>query len=225
MDGAIIGSVMRVRFGDYCFDSGTRELRRGDTAVHVSTKAFDLLEALISRRPNVVIQKDLYDLLWPDSFVEMANLHNLVSEVRAALADHDRQIVKTAYGIGFSFAAPVLDVPVSAGVATLSAWVLVVDGHRFRLPLGETVVGRSDDVSVRIARPGISRHHARITLTQSGATLDDLGSKNGTFVNRKRITTAVPITASDEIRFGKVRVLFLCDESTVSEETAGPDEG
>ena len=47
---------------------------------------------------------------------------------------------------------------------------------------GENIIGRGVDASVWIDAPGISRHHARIVVREGTATLEDLGSKNGTYV-------------------------------------------
>ena len=60
---------MRVRFGDCVVDSGSRELSRKGRPVELTPKAFDLLLALLARRPNVVKRAELHDLLWPEAFV------------------------------------------------------------------------------------------------------------------------------------------------------------
>ena len=48
---------------------------------------------------------------------------------------------------------------------------------------GSNLVGRERDCAVRIDSPSVSRHHARILVIQGEATVEDLGSKNGTYVN------------------------------------------
>ncbi|MCR9162329.1 MAG: FHA domain-containing protein [Nannocystaceae bacterium] len=60
-------------------------------------------------------------------------------------------------------------------------------------------VGRAEDCELRLGGKGISSRHCRFTLTASGIVLEDLGSTNGTFVNRQRIRGPVTITASDEV--------------------------
>lgn len=54
----------------------------------------------------------------------------------------------------------------------------------------------------------MSRLHARITGTETGATLEDLGSKNGTFLNGVRLAAPAPLRDRDVIRFGNVDVIF-----------------
>jgi len=103
---------MRVRFSDFILDTDRRQLLRGSELVHLPPKALQLLEMLIERHPKAVAQKELYDLLWPDTFVEKSNLHNLVYQLREALDDQDHAIIRTAYGFGFSFGPDVdRDVP------------------------------------------------------------------------------------------------------------------
>ena len=70
---------MRLRFADFAFDSDTREIFRGGKPVHVSPKAFALLEALIEKRPKAISKDELHRRLWPETFVSEANLPNLVA--------------------------------------------------------------------------------------------------------------------------------------------------
>jgi DNA-binding CsgD family transcriptional regulator len=71
----------------------------------------------------------------------------------------------------------------------------------------EVVIGRGDDVGVRLAARGVSRQHAKLVLAAGDSvTLVDLQSKNGTFVNGKRIDAA-PLRDGDDIGIGPVAVL------------------
>jgi two-component system, cell cycle sensor histidine kinase and response regulator CckA len=77
----------------------------------------------------------------------------------------------------------------------------VAKGARFKIS-GNAIIGRSPDASVLIEDAGVSRLHARITRTESGTfVIEDLGSRNGTFVNGKRITRHV-LAFGDKIRLG-----------------------
>ena len=73
---------MRLRFGDFVFDSDTREVIRGDEPLAISPKAFALLALLIESRPKAVSKADLHSRLWPDTHVSDQNLGNLVVELR-----------------------------------------------------------------------------------------------------------------------------------------------
>jgi adenylate cyclase len=85
--------------------------------------------------------------------------------------------------------------------------ILTVDGTRKRIPLdGNSVwnIGRSDDCPILVNLRWISRNHAMIRQTDAGEYfLIDLGSRNGTFVNAKRISIPVMLKSGDEISFGQ----------------------
>ena len=70
-----------------------------------------------------------------------------------------------------------------------------------------------------IDSPSVSRRHARVLITPDGAEIEDLGSKNGTFVGGRRIERATPLFNGDEIRLGSVRLQFryIGEESTVTD--------
>lgn len=54
--------VMRGRFGEFRFDSATRELVRGEQALHISPKAIDLLQSLIEARPRALSRQEILDV-------------------------------------------------------------------------------------------------------------------------------------------------------------------
>jgi len=75
----------------------------------------------------------------------------------------------------------------------------------FELGLGDHIIGRGDNIALRIRNPQVSRHHATLRVTEEGATLEDSKSGNGTFVNMQRIQgPAVPIGSGDMVSFGSV---------------------
>jgi pSer/pThr/pTyr-binding forkhead associated (FHA) protein len=70
------------------------------------------------------------------------------------------------------------------------------------------LLGRDGDVAVWLESPSVSRHHARIRVSGTDATIEDLGSKNGTYLRGERLATPSPLTDGDEIRLGSVFVKF-----------------
>src|SRR5262245_61158566 len=96
--------AMRLAFGDFVFDSDTRELLRGGDRVTLSPKAFQLLETLIENRPRALSKSVLHDRLWPKTFVVEANLSNLVGEIRHALGEDSRtaRFVRTVHRFGYA---------------------------------------------------------------------------------------------------------------------------
>jgi len=73
-----------VRFAEFVFDSGSRELRGRGRPRHLSPKAFECLGALLERRPQAVPRVQLQDRLWPKTFVAETSLRRVIAEIRAA---------------------------------------------------------------------------------------------------------------------------------------------
>jgi pSer/pThr/pTyr-binding forkhead associated (FHA) protein len=81
-------------------------------------------------------------------------------------------------------------------------------GESFK-PTGErTRIGRSPDCEIFLDDVTVSRHHAVLIARDGGFVVEDQGSLNGTFVNRKRIETA-PLAEGDELQIGKYRMTFI----------------
>ncbi len=216
---------MQVRFGDFVLDTDTRELLRESRPVHLSPKAFQLLELLVETRPRALSKDTLYKLLWPNTFVVEANLSNLVGEVRAALGDNRRRpkFVRTVHGFGYAFS----DGPRPEGVATRRSrgvlYRLVWERGRATFGDGEYVLGRDPALELCIESSSVSRRHARLHIADGVAVLEDLGSKNGTFVNGQRATAAVRLSDRDQIVVGSVRLRFRILSAQPSTETTGRD--
>jgi pSer/pThr/pTyr-binding forkhead associated (FHA) protein len=92
---------------------------------------------------------------------------------------------------------------------------------------GENVLGRDEDVTVRIDAPGVSRRHARIRVSGAEATLEDLGSKNGTCVGDapSPITGPTPLPDGSRFRLGRVLLVFRSSSeagSTMTERRGRP---
>lgn len=212
---------MRIRFGDFVLDGGRRELTRGPDTLHLSPKALRLLELLVTDAPDAVSRDDLYKGLWPDTFVDDANLPNLVAEVRKALDDDSRnpRFVRTVHGFGYAF----LEVPVRD--AAWAAFVLQWGGREFPLREGVTVIGRDAAVDVQIESPGVSRRHAAFSASRGAVSVEDLESKNGTYVDGVKITKAVPVTPASEVRLGSATVRIRSLEQPHSTMTVAPGTG
>jgi pSer/pThr/pTyr-binding forkhead associated (FHA) protein len=91
------------------------------------------------------------------------------------------------------------------------------DGNRLTVPSkDDVIIGREDPISevfpdldltdLKGMEKGVSRKHAIIHRSGMDYTLEDVGSTNGTYVNRKKIQPHVPqsIKTGDELRFGKL---------------------
>ena len=202
---------MRVSFGDCTFDSETRELLRGGKAVHLSPKAFRLLELLLEERPRALSKEQLQEKLWPRTFVSEANLPGLAAEARRAIGDSSKasKLLRTVYGFGYAFSGEVTQEHPAATTVRRSRFLLIRDEEELPLGPGENILGRDEQASPRIDDDTVSRRHARLRITREDATIEDLGSKNGTFVEGKRVgVKAVRLSAEDEIQVGSVFLTF-----------------
>jgi hypothetical protein len=81
-------------------------------------------------------------------------------------------------------------------------------GETFETAGLRTLIGRSPDCHVFLDDVTVSRRHAEIVHERDDFVIRDLGSLNGTFVNRHRIESAV-LAADDEVQIGKYRMTFL----------------
>ena len=211
---------MRLASSDWIFDSDTREVIQMGAAVPLSPKAFDLLELLIRRRPKAVSKADIHEHLWPDTFVSPANLANLVGELRAALGDDARapRILRTVPRFGYAFAADAAAAPEKAPARSPAPFTcrLVWGPREIALDPGENLIGRARDSVVWIDDASISRRHARIAVDDSGATVEDLGSKNGTFLRGRRIGKPARLADKDTIKIGPASMIFRLFKRTGS---------
>jgi DNA-binding winged helix-turn-helix (wHTH) protein len=214
---------MRIECGDWALDTATRQIARGGENVHVSPKAFDLLTTLLLERPRALSKSELLVRLWPDVFVSEATLASLVAEVRSALGDSARnpRCVRTVQRYGYAFCGTVTEgdpTPPPSSRAAGSAR-LAMGKREVALSEGANLLGRLPEASFWIDSGGVSRRHARITVTADGASIEDLGSKNGTFVNGERVSDSRALSDGDEIRLGRVRMVFRAFAAPPSTET------
>jgi hypothetical protein len=172
---------------------------------HLSPKARQLLHLLLLNRSRAMSRQELYDALWPQTFVCETNLATVVSELRHALGDEQStQYVRTVRGFGYAFSGEVS----TTRPKPLPVAMLLCEEQRYLLYDGESSVGRSQDCDIVLHGATISRNHAVIVIARAEITVEDLGSRNGTYVNGKRITRAV-VRDQDPIAFGAVQAAII----------------
>ena len=81
-------------------------------------------------------------------------------------------------------------------------------GEHFDLDRAQTSIGRSPDCDIFLDDVTVSRRHATVTKEARSFALEDLGSLNGTFLNRRRIERA-ELENGDEVQIGKYRLVFF----------------
>ena len=207
---------MRIQFGEFTLDTESREFFREGQPVHISPKAFLLLEVLLERRPAAVPKPVLKERLWPSSYVSEASLASLVAELRSALGDdaRDPRFIRTVHTYGYAFCGTVeggaAAAPPAAATASPDDRVcrLVWRDREITLGEGENLLGRDRLALVWIDSATVSRRHARIVVTDGVAVIEDLGSRNGTSVRGEKIQGAVRLADGDRIRLGAATMTF-----------------
>lgn len=148
---------------------------------------------------------------------EAADLARFCSNCGAPLAETSGEHPAAATGT--------LDAPISttgplgpvdrttAGSVAPGTALLIVrrgpsEGTSFVLDVDRTLIGRSDDADLVLDDVTVSRRHAELLRAPEGWRLRDLGSLNGTYVNRARIDETL-LAGGDEVQVGKYRFVFL----------------
>jgi DNA-binding winged helix-turn-helix (wHTH) protein len=195
-------------FRDLSFDPAGRRVTRHDEEIRLTRKAFDLLAMLVERRPDAVSKEDIHARLWPDTFVAEITLHSLVSEIRRAIGDEagHPQFIRTVHGFGYAFIAPEAAMPAAPPRRRVRGW-LIWDTERLQVFDGENIFGRGDADVVELPSTTVSRRHARIVFEQE-PWIEDLGSKNGTFVGDRQVTSRLRLNDGDQVRLGSFLLTF-----------------
>ncbi len=76
-------------------------------------------------------------------------------------------------------------------------------GHRYQVPEGDGIyIGRSEECEIAIPDPEVSRQHAKITLHNAGIWVQDSGSRNGVFINEKRVVRPTELKPGAKLTVG-----------------------
>lgn len=209
---------MKLRLGDVTVDRGRRVVCRGAEAVHLSPRAYRLLELLLDRRPAAVSREEILETLWPNAAVSDGSIAVLVNEIRRMLGDDARapRWLRTLPAKGYVLDGDVLE---EEGPASLRAHGVVWAGSVIALAEGENVLGRDLGAAVVIGHPAVSRHHARIVVDGAVAFLEDLGSHNGTFLGARRVEGRVPLRDGDQLVLGAATLTYRSPAAAGSDDT------
>lgn len=212
---------MRVFFDRFILDTAERRLFAGVDEVRLARKAFNLLALLVEERPKALSKDDILQRLWRGTFVTENNLATLISDLRTALGDDPREprFIRTVYAYGYSFVGDASTLPTVDAPASACPWKLIHQDREITLQPGENILGRGGDGVIVLDSPAISRHHARLSIAGDRATVEDLGSKNGTWIGTDPVTGPTPLRDGDELRLGSVVVVVRFSPSSASTET------
>jgi len=87
---------------------------------------------------------------------------------------------------------------------------------------GANLLGRDPTAHVVVDKPGVSRLHARIVVSGSEAAIEDLGSKNGTFVAERRVDGLQSLSDLDSVRLGRTVLVYRSPLRPAATKTEAP---
>jgi len=215
-------------FGEFELDVAAYTLRRTGHRIKLEKIPMEVLILLVRRAGILVTRTEIQAALWgSDVFVDQdAAINTAIRKIRRALGDdaeHPR-FLETVVGKGYRFSAPVAadrdaslegsDVDAGAVSADrlhdhLATYLLTRGKREFVLVAGENLLGRDPEVNVRVEHPSVSRHHARISIHSAQAVLEDLKSRNGTFLDGRRIDAPTEIRHGATIGLGPITLSFV----------------
>jgi DNA-binding winged helix-turn-helix (wHTH) protein len=195
-------------------DLGARLVRREGVDVHLAPKAFELLVMLVKNQPNAVAHEQLHAALWPGVHVSETSLAALVTQLRKALGDSsgDGRVIRTLHRVGYAFIGDAI--VTGDTTAGEPVWRVIWHGQSIDVPAGTSVIGRDRGCAVHIDADSVSRQHARLNVDGRELSIEDLGSKNGTWVAGERIRGTVALTDGISVRLGSenVRLELVVDQ-------------
>jgi len=146
----------------------------------------------------------------------------VAADLRSALGDDARhpRYGRTLHGFGYVFSGEAVDeAGPPPGASDARACRLVWGAREIPLADGPHVLGRAPEAAVWIDSTKVSRHHARIVVSGGRATLEDLGSKNGTYLRGKRLEGPAELSEGDLICVGPVVLKFRSARALASTES------
>ena len=226
-------------FGSFALDTGARLLTCSGRPVALSTKAVDVLIHLVSKAPQVVSKADLMASVWPHRVVEDNHLTHLVADLRRVLGPPRSGAIRTVHGVGFAFTLPIAagrapdaPAPAAAKVVWDLSWAPgsrpsfeeTWPGGRVELAAGLYTVGRSPGCRPLLTSRTVSGRHALLHVDYEAVFLEDLHSKNGTFLDGRRITSRTRVPDGGVVSIGAVAVHLRRhhEDPTASTETMDP---
>lgn len=172
---------MIYRFGDISVDTLRAQVRRAGEVVPLRRKSFDVLVYLLERPQRIVTKAELFDAVWRDRVVTEGSLKHCLMEVRAAIGDHERKLIRTVPRRGyileaaFSTKAPAADNRTSILVAPLKDQSIDADSAHIADGLTEEIIVALSRIrSFRVISPA-----SAMRLKGAAETLPDTARELG----------------------------------------------
>ena len=225
--GNLAGARRRpFHLGDWLVEPTLDRISRDGHIVRLRPRAMDVLICLAIEAGKLASKQNIIDAVWRTEFVSEHALTQVVAELRSALEDDARNpsYIENIPRRGYRLVATVTPVAMSVPSARHASLPFKLQGEDGDHPLtqGPNIIGRTIDADLCIDRTEVSRCHARILVQGTAATIEDMGSKNGTYVNGERLDGPALLANGDEIWIGRsvARLRFLVEgEPTMTEKT------
>ncbi len=220
----VSGSTFRL--GEWVVEPLLGRLTRGGTTIGLELKVMDVLLCLAMKPGLLVTRQDLIDTVWATEYISDNTLTHAIAELRSALGDDAKSpsYIETIHRRGYRLLVGAFehhDTP--SPVSGKSSCFFVVTGNRsVRLRSGDNLIGRIPWAAVTIDSLQVSRRHACIVVDGSTAILEDLGSRNGTYLNGRPIEAPAHVEHGDRIGLGSHLVLLQLDATLTTEEGDTP---
>lgn len=214
-----------LRFGDYELDRAAFTLRRGGNRLRLEKMPMEVLALLVEHRGALVTRGQIEALWGADVFVDhVAAINTAVRKIRQSLADDAEhpQFIETIIGKGYRFVAPVERIGPGRDT-TIPRCRLTRGAQEFMLDPGENLLGRDADGGVYVDHPSVSRRHARISIASDRTTIEDLDSRNGTFVDGLKLNAPAQLRSGAIIGLGPIALTFLVVPEPASTKDVSED--
>jgi eukaryotic-like serine/threonine-protein kinase len=162
---------MEYRFGPFRVEPLERRLMRDDAALPLTPKAFDLLVALVENHGRLLEKDALMKRVWPEAFVEEANLANNISLLRKVLAEGNGEVqyIETVPRRGYRFLADVTEHPPGDSTSSVPAAAPApmtagppLSRRVFRIAIISVLVTVSVALAVAVVRPRLEPHAPKV---------------------------------------------------------------
>jgi len=212
------------RLGDWLVEPELNRVSRGGSSYQLALKVMYVLVFLAEHAGTTVPKHRIIDAVWRTEFITENTLTQAIADLRRVLGDNarDPQFIETITKRGYRLIADVeiLDDAAPITPTTGLPCALVVDRQESALVAGDNLIGRATDAVVLLDSEEVSRHHAVVRVSMDSATLEDLGSKNGTLLWGSRFGSPTPLKDGDEIAIGPVVLTFRVLSSLATTRSA-----
>ena len=224
------------RIDDWLVEPQLNRVSNGEISVHLEPKTMEVLLCLVDNQGQVVSRQDLVDTVWSTEFISDSSLTHAVADLRRALDDDARapRIIETIPKRGYRLMARTRGTttqqetnqrsgghsrPLAVIVGNeaklgshteseVSDHHLLLGNQEIPLTRPTIVFGRGLEADIQFRVPEVSRLHARLEVGTSEPVLEDLGSKNGTHVNSRRIDGSHRLFSGDAIEIGGTVMVY-----------------